>query len=172
MSSASIVTMIVSRCPTTDGLLNNTNEIATDMKNKKKQKIATVSSLILGLTFGLPNLPAQADDVGTRCSWFGKNSTCLTVNTNSDLRVTRIYASFRIAASERCIPNWRYRISFWDAKNHEYRYYYTPTSRTCNKVGHFLDQEKPYYPAKVGKICAALYDFTNTYITHSCVPIP
>jgi hypothetical protein len=138
------------------------------MKNKIKQKIATVSSLILGLTLGLPNQPAQA--TGKSCAKFGINDTCLTVN-GSGLAVNSLKAEFVIKPSERCIPNWRYRISFRDINNREYASLNGPIHRTCDKSGNFSKTYPRPYRARQGKICASLYDFTDTYITQSCVSI-
>ena len=138
------------------------------MKNKIKQKIATVSSLILGLTFGLPNQPAQAT-TETHCVPFGKNHTCVTVS-HSGLKVDSVSGKFDIDYTQKCIPNWHYRISFKDKNNNEYAKINGGTHKTCDKSGSYTVRYNKT-PFKEGSICASLYDFDTIFITSACLPI-
>ena len=151
-------------------MLNSTNKIAANMKNKTKQKIATVSSLILGLTFGLSNQPVQA--TGGGCSFFGLDgNTCIQV-VGDGLAVNSVQGSFGIGNFQSCISNWRYRISYQDKNHKEYAKINGPTHNTCDKQGVFTYgyNTKPYI-AKEGRVCASLYANYNTFQDSACANI-
>lgn len=141
------------------------------MKNNIKQKIAAVSSLILGLTFGLPNQPAQATASG--CSNFGLDGqTCIKVVGNG-LEVNSFQGSFNIGYFQSGICKWYYTIKLYDTANKKYTSATGPIHSSCDKFGVFTQSynTKPF-KAKKGKVCAELHeikDGKDHYIDAACV---
>jgi len=144
------------------------------MKNKIQQKIAAVSSLILGLTFGLPNQPAQAN--AYKCSNFGLDGqTCIRV-VGDGLKVNSFQGSFNIRRFQSGICNWYYTIKLYDTANKKYTSATGPIHHSsCDKSGVFTQSynTKPF-PAKEGKVCAELHEIKggkDYYIDAACADI-
>lgn len=143
------------------------------MKNKIKQKIAAVSSLILGLTFGLPNQPAQADAQG--CSNFGLDGkTCIKI-AGDGLKVNSFQGWFKIGRFQSGICKWYYSIKLYDTANKKYSSATGPVHNTCDKYGTFTQpyNKKPY-TAREGRVCAELHEIRNGkdyYIDAACKDI-
>jgi hypothetical protein len=144
------------------------------MKNKIKQKIAAVSSLILGLTFGLPNQPAQA--TGSGCSPFDiASKTCIKV-VGTGLKVNSFEGWFNTGFFDSDLCNWYYSIKLYDSANNKYSSVTGPIHYSCNGSGNFYypySSTKPYN-AKAGRACAELHEITNghdNYVDAACVNI-
>ncbi len=141
------------------------------MNNKIQHKIAALSSLILGLTFGLPNQPAQA--YAYKCSFFGLDGeTCIQVISDG-LKVNSFQGSFKIGRFQSGICNWYYTIKLYDTANKKYTSATGPIhSSSCDKSGVFTQSynTKPF-PAKEGRVCAELHEIKNGkdyYIDAAC----
>jgi len=116
---------------------------------------------------GMPSQPANAEWVGcTSLGDRGTANTCIQV-LGDKRKVTQVAGSFFKLTK---ICNWRYEIAYTDLKGKTYLTEIGNTHTGCDTEGKLRVRYYPSYTARIGEVCARLYQ-NNKYLDAACVSI-